>query len=246
MSRRAWAVVAAVLTSLGLLTAPAHAHHGPVHYQTEGTACTGNGGTFQWAADGFGLQTGARDQYIDCTWNAAAGDVLRFYGVKDHNARSVSIHLDGVLVETLVVGTQPTQDWSSLYYTTPALSAGSHTVRMVWAADSLVVVDYFTVEAGPDPAPAPAPAPEPSPTTSTSTTTEPTAEPTAAPAPSPEPSPSSSTTTTTTTTTAEPPPAVTVVRLDDAQFQRIEFVGGLLLFFAGSRAVIGMSVRRRG
>lgn len=235
---RVWAVLAAVLASLGLLTAPASASHAPDTFQIE-SVCTGG------LTDANAVYSGGQTRYpvsgsdVLCSVTLDVAQEVHVWAYSDTVTRRIAVTVnDGPTVTVTNPVSNPAKA-AEMYAAN--LPAGSSTLRFgVVSGVTTVALDFMRYA---PPAPAPTASPTPSPTATVQPTGEPTAPPPVDPSPSPtgpapEPSPTSS--------PAPPPPAVTVVRLDDEQFQRIEYVGGLLLFFTASGFVRAMSARRRG
>lgn len=83
------------------------------------------------------------------TWtvDARAGDVVRLYGYRDAVARSFRVRIDGgAWVGGTLTGPE---HYSSLFYTSPGLGAGSHIVEVEWVNSAgALTLDFYEVSDG--------------------------------------------------------------------------------------------------
>lgn len=127
--------------------------------------------TTDWSALSGGQARFCGSSDAPLTWNVAVPSgsvgVVRFYGYRDSLARSARIRIDGGAwsAVTLHGASAP----SVLFYTSPSLAAGSHSVQIQMTGSNAFTLDYGTLDLTtstpqpPPPAPPPAPPPPPPP-----------------------------------------------------------------------------------
>ena len=163
-SVRAMTAVAALLTLVVLLV-PTAAEAAVTRVEAEALppapACWR---VTEWSANSGGkaLTCGYGTQQ-PLSWNvdSASGGVLRLYGYRDEVARGFRVRVDGGAWTSGVA--QGSLTPNALFFTSPALSAGTHRFELEWvSSNGAFSIDYYELESG-STAPPPPPPPPPTP-----------------------------------------------------------------------------------